>query len=242
MPNRHRIPTYRLHKASGQAIVTLPDGSGGRRDVLLGKHGSAASKAEYLRVIAEWEASGRRIAPAKGNAGDITIYELMAAFVKHAQTYYVRDGKRTAEVDCIKSAVRPLGLLYGHTMVKDFGPLAAKALLRVPHSGMTTLTQHPGRHIVVVMDQAKPHTSKLTKAFIENKERLPVFSLPPYSPEWNPDEKVWNHLKHHELKAHRAINKQELYELTEEKLANRSDDRDHLQGLYFRCCVAELLR
>jgi len=104
------------------------------------------------------------------------------------------------------------------------------------------LRQHPSRHIVVVMDQAKPHTSKMTKAFIASRQRLHVFYLPPYSPDWNPDEKVWNHLKNHELKAHRATNKQELYELTEEKLENMSDDRDLLQGLYFRCCVAELLR
>jgi transposase len=104
------------------------------------------------------------------------------------------------------------------------------------------LRQHPGRHVVVVMDQAKPHTSKMTQAFIASRPRLHVFYLPPYSPDWNPDEKVWNHLKNHELKAHRATNKQELYELTTEKLANMSDDRDLLQGLYFRCCVAELLR
>ena len=104
------------------------------------------------------------------------------------------------------------------------------------------LRQHPGRHVVVVMDQAKPHTSKMTKAFIEARARLHVFYLPPYSPDWNPDEKVWNHLKNHELKAHQATNKQELYKLTEEKLENMSDDRDLLHGLYFRCCVAELLR
>jgi transposase len=104
------------------------------------------------------------------------------------------------------------------------------------------LREHPGRHVVVVMDQAKPHTSKMTKAFIESRPRLHVFYLCPYSPDWNPDEKVWNHLKNHELKAHRATNKQELYELTERKLENMSNNRDLLQGLYFRCCVAELLR
>ena len=86
------------------------------------------------------------------------------------------------------------------------------------------LRQHPGRHVVVVMDQARPHTSKMTKAFIESRTRLHVFYLPAYSPDWNPDEKVWNHLKNHELKAHRATNKQELYELTKEKLENMSDE------------------
>jgi transposase len=104
------------------------------------------------------------------------------------------------------------------------------------------LRHHPRRHVVVVMDQAKPHTSKLTKSYINAQARLHVFYLPKYSPDWNPDEKVWNHLKNHELKAHRAQTKQELYNLTEEKLNNMSEDPELLQGLYFRCCVAELLR
>jgi transposase len=104
------------------------------------------------------------------------------------------------------------------------------------------LRHHPGRHVVVVMDQARPHTSQLTKAFIESRERLHVYYLPSYSPDWNPDEKVWNHLKNHELKAHRAMNKDELYKLTEGKLKSMSENRDLLHGLYFRCCVAELLR
>jgi transposase len=104
------------------------------------------------------------------------------------------------------------------------------------------LRHHPRRHVVVVMDQAKPHTSNLTKTYIDAQPRLHVFYLPTYSPDWNPDEKVWNHLKNHELKAHRAQTKQQLYDLAEEKLNNMSEDPDLLQGLYFRCCVAELLR
>src|SRR5205823_5239332 len=36
-------PSYRRHKQSGQAVVTLPDGLGGRHDVLLGKFGSKES-------------------------------------------------------------------------------------------------------------------------------------------------------------------------------------------------------
>jgi transposase len=104
------------------------------------------------------------------------------------------------------------------------------------------LHHHPRRHVIVVMDQAPPHTSKVTKNYIESQARLHVFHLPPYSPDWNPDEKVWNHLKNHELKAHRAQTKQELYDLTKAKLENMSADSELLQGLYFRCCVAELLR
>ena len=40
------------------------------------------------------------------------------------------------------------------------------------------LKHHSRRHLIVVMDQAKPHTSKVTKAFIASQKRLHVFYLP----------------------------------------------------------------
>jgi len=100
---------------------------------------------------------------------------------------------------------------------------------------------HKGRHLVVVMDQAPPHTSQMTRAYIEGQRRLHVFYLPKYSPDWNPDEKVWNHLKHQELKAHKAKTKEELKALTKKKLKRMSRNPALLRGLYFRCCVADFL-
>lgn len=101
------------------------------------------------------------------------------------------------------------------------------------------LKHHPRRHLVVVMDQAKPHTSKKTTAYIESQKRLHVFYLPKYSPDWNPDEKVWNHLKHHELKSHQAKTKEELKHLTKRKLQSMAKRPELLRGLYFRCCVSD---
>ena len=103
------------------------------------------------------------------------------------------------------------------------------------------LKHHRRRHLVVVMDQAPPHTSKKTIAYIESQKRLQVFHLPKYSPDWNPDEKVWNHLKHQELKGHQARTKAELKTLTDEKLTSMANNPELLRGIYFRCCVAELL-
>jgi transposase len=102
------------------------------------------------------------------------------------------------------------------------------------------LKHHPGRHLVVVMDQAPPHTSQQTTRFVESQRRLHVFYLPKYSPDWNPDEKVWNHLKHHELKSHQAKTKAELKHLTHRKLKHMADDPHLIRGLFFRCCVADL--
>jgi hypothetical protein len=53
------VPSYRLHKSSGQAVVTLPDGLGSRRDVLLGKYNTPASRAEYAsRRRKSWPGHG----------------------------------------------------------------------------------------------------------------------------------------------------------------------------------------
>jgi hypothetical protein len=74
MSRRPSVPSYRLHKQSGQAIVTLTDGIGGRRDVLLGKYDTPESRAEYLRVLGEWEATGRRLAsPVTGSGVSVKM-------------------------------------------------------------------------------------------------------------------------------------------------------------------------
>jgi transposase len=104
------------------------------------------------------------------------------------------------------------------------------------------LQHHRGRHLVVLMDNAPPHISKKTKTFIGGQPRLHVFNFPSYSPDWNPDEKVWNHLKHHELKSHKAKTKDELKQLTERKLNGMANKPHLVRGLFYRCCVADLFR
>jgi len=103
------------------------------------------------------------------------------------------------------------------------------------------LMHHHPRHLVVVMDNAPPHVSRKTMAYINSERRLHVFNLPKYSPDWNPDEKVWNHLKHQELKGHQARNTTELRTLTEHKLTHMSHDPTLLRGIFFRCCMADVL-
>lgn len=103
------------------------------------------------------------------------------------------------------------------------------------------LKHHKRRHLVVVMDKARPHTSKMTESFINSQKRLHVFYLPSYSPDWNPDEQVWNHLKHQELKGHHAKTEEEMKALAERKLRDMANNPKKLRGIFFRCCVAELL-
>ena len=102
------------------------------------------------------------------------------------------------------------------------------------------LRHHGSRHLVVVMDRAPPHTSKKTCDWIKSQENLHIFHLPKYSPDWNPDEKVWNHLKHQELASHQAKNKAELKQLARRKLQSMAKRPSLMRGIFYRCCVAEL--
>jgi integrase len=130
MPRHPSVPSYRLHKQSGQAVVTLNDGVGRRRDVLLGQHGTADSRAEYARVLAEWEANGRRLPAAHPvRAADISVNELLLAYMQFCGGYYRHaDGTPTSETDNIRLALRPLKNLYGHTRAAEFDSLALEAV------------------------------------------------------------------------------------------------------------------
>jgi len=64
--------------------------------------------------------------------------------------------------------------------------------------------------------------------------------MPKDSPDWNPDEKVCNHLKHQEIAGHLAKNNGELKQLIRLKLQSMAKRPQLLRGLFFRRCIAEL--
>ena len=52
------------------------------------------------------------------------------------------------------------------------------------------------RAIFLIVDRGPAHIAKKTRVFVESLNgRLRLFYLPPYSPDRNPDELVWKHLK-----------------------------------------------
>lgn len=125
---RLKDPSYRLHKPRGQAVLTLPDGLGGRRSVYLGSYDSDASRNEYNRVLAEWKANGRqwRRTP---TAADLTVNELVLAYWEWAENYYRHvDGTPTTEQRNIRQGFRRFILLYGDTAAKSFDAMALDAV------------------------------------------------------------------------------------------------------------------
>ena len=135
----HATPKYRLHRPSGQAVVTIQG-----KDRHLGRHGTKASRAEYDRLIAEWLAMGRLPAVVP----ELTIAEIIAAYWNSAECHYVKRGLPTSEQDCLRSALRHLRRLYGHTLAIKFGPVALKAVRQAMiDTGMSrsTINKHVSR-------------------------------------------------------------------------------------------------
>src|SRR5262245_22025624 len=122
-----RTPTYRLHRPTGQAVVTLNG-----RDHYLGRHGTPESRAEYDRLLAEWLANGRHApAPPEPDGSGLTVVELIVAYVRHSQEFYAAPGGGASEeLGNIKDALRPVRRLYGQTPAAAFGPLSLKAVRR----------------------------------------------------------------------------------------------------------------
>lgn len=97
MPAKHKVPSYSRHKASGQAVVRIHG-----RDHYLGPYGSPESHERYARLIAQWHsAPAVVIAPAVRKA-DLSINELLVAYLEFARGYYTKDVKPNKEFDLLR--------------------------------------------------------------------------------------------------------------------------------------------
>lgn len=77
-------------------------------------------------------------------------------------------------------------------MIKEKGGVNAAVFIEFIKRLMTGAK----RPIFLIVDRGPAHVAKKTKAFVESLgARLRLFYLPPYSPDRNPDELVWKHLK-----------------------------------------------
>src|SRR4051794_37826336 len=130
MPRLTRsIPSYRKHRASGQAVVTL---SG--RDFYLGPHGTKVSRNEYDRLVGEWLRQGRQVGRQPGPShtfdSDLCVNQLIVAYLRHAHAYYRKNGWLTSEYSDIVYALRHVKRLYGRRPVSEFGPIALQTVMQ----------------------------------------------------------------------------------------------------------------
>ena len=98
--------------------------------------------------------------------------------------------------------------------------------------------------IILIQDGAKYHTSKSTREFIEaHKERLIVYQLPSYSPDFNPIEYLWKKVKTKATHNRYFAQFVELIQSVEEAmsiLASQADEILRLMGVYTKQLAAPL--
>ena len=125
-----KTPTYRKREGRSQALVTLTDSvTKRRRDFWLGEHGTAGSRELYHRVIAEWEANGRRFPTAapcraapEGPTG-LMLVALLRDFYRWAKRNYDKGELRSFQVVMVL-----MRRYYGRTPAAAFGPKKLRML------------------------------------------------------------------------------------------------------------------
>ena len=110
-----RLPTYRFHRASNQAICCILG-----RTYYLGEFDSKESRDKFNRLVAEYLTN-----PSFGiEKGRQSIAESVVAFLKHAKSYYGEG----SEFEKYSRALAPMVELYSDLNIRDFGIPEFKAI------------------------------------------------------------------------------------------------------------------
>lgn len=135
----HQPPKYRLHRSTNQAVISFFG-----KVIQLGPYGSEQSHQRYQELVGEWKA--RRHAEAaqpeptdderlvaaitpdslrqKWKQGlQVSLYELIVVYRRHASEYYRKNEKITREAELIHEVLAPLGKKHGRDKLSDFGPV-----------------------------------------------------------------------------------------------------------------------
>lgn len=81
----------------------------------------------------------------------------------------------------------------GHFLCMEADKCDAKAFLDFLRY---VLSQYEHQRVVIILDNARIHYAKLLQSFLQdNKQRLTLLFLPPYSPNLNGVERIWGWLK-----------------------------------------------
>lgn len=112
---------------------------------------------------------------------------------------WLQKGKRTAiKVDRDKQAQSYIGFLNQKTFTCEIYEMPWQNQVEVLAAFGQFLKQHPDKQIAIIWDNAAFHKGKLIRAALAKGqllERVHLIPMPPYAPDHNPIEHVWNTAK-----------------------------------------------
>jgi len=146
---------------------------------------------EYPKIQAQAKACGARIFFAD-EAGVRSDHHAGRTWAPVGKTPVVRTTGARYSVNLV-SAVSPGGQLR-------FMVVPGRMTARKFRGFLERLMYNAKRPIFLIVDGHPTHRARAIKDFVlSTGGRLRLFFLPPYSPQLNPDELVWNHLKTHRI-------------------------------------------
>jgi integrase len=111
-----RLPSYRLHKGSGQGVTTIRG-----KDFYFGPYDDPKSKAKFRKLLGEYLSSSTPTS-FRVDAKQVTMAELAVDYLVHCKGYY-----SSSEYQNIVLAMRPILDLYPETLIGKFHPACFKA-------------------------------------------------------------------------------------------------------------------
>lgn len=100
-------------------------------------------------------------------------------------------------------------------------------------SFLTEVLSKTRKHIILIQDGARYHTSKAMKKFFAKRaNRITVYDLPSYSPDYNPIEKLWKKIKEKEIHLHYFPTFDSLKNKVEEALLHFKDLKNEVLSLF----------
>jgi integrase/YHS domain-containing protein len=112
-------PSYRHHKASGQACTKIRG-----KTYYFGAFGTPESKRKFRELLAQYLLC-EDPATFGVDVRELTMAEVCLSYLKHAKSYY---GGESQEYKNIVMALRPISQLIPRKLAKDFGPLDFKQI------------------------------------------------------------------------------------------------------------------
>lgn len=87
--------------------------------------------------------------------------------------------------------------------------------------------------VFLVVDGASYHSAKVVQEYVASTEgQLSIFFLPPYSPDLNPDEWVWNNVKNSKIYRALAMSQSHLYTIARDALQQLQRAPEIIRGFF----------
>jgi transposase len=87
--------------------------------------------------------------------------------------------------------------------------------------------------VFLIVDGSSVHTAKIVKQYVASTDgKLSIFFLPPYSPELNPDEWVWNNVKRTRIYRQVADSQSHLWTIAQQALQRLQEMPHTVRGFF----------